>query len=290
MKTIKWILRTICALFFSVSLGVLGACELPDSHAVKYEVTGSATSVYVTYEKGGDTYKPIEVSVPWDLSYSAESGDDVYIAAMNKGESATVTVTIYDNDSVFDTSTASGAYATAKASGTLHGYHHSDYHSNWGYYKVICAELHRQGLMDEKIFKADEEFGRYLYSNQRDVLMGYQLWARPVVKWMQESRTVTRIVASIATPWSYEMAYRMGAKEKGSFVGKLLLDVGVPVCRTIGRAMILAGNAGRATGQNRGCRANRSGTVMRRQGGENALQPRHKRETRHLCHFWQTGV
>jgi hypothetical protein len=111
-------------------------------------------------------------------------------------------------------------------------------------YKVICAELHRQGLMDETIFKADEAFGRYLRDNQRDVLLGYQLWAKPVVRWMQKSKTVTRIVASVATPWSYEMAYRMGARDKGSFAGKILMDVGVPVCRTIGRAMILAGNTG----------------------------------------------
>lgn len=242
METSKWILRTVQALCFSGLVGVLCTCELPDSHSVKYEVTGSAVSVYVTYEKEGNTWKPFEASVPWSLSYSAQSGDDVYLAAMNKGASASITVTIYDNNSVFDTSTASGAYATAEASGTLHGYHHSGYSTSSGYYKVICAELHRQGLMDETIFKADEAFGRYLNDNQRDVLIGYQLWARPVVKWMQKSKTVTRIVASVATPWSYEMACRMGVRDKGSFAGKILMDVGVPVCRTLGRAMIWAGN------------------------------------------------
>jgi len=122
----------------------------------------------------------------------------------------------------------------------------------WGYYgimwprppimKVICTELHRQGLMDETIWKADEAFGQDLSDNHRDVLLGYQLWAKPVVKWMQKSTTVTRIVASIATPWSYEMAYRMGARDKGSVEGKILMFVGVPVCRAIGRVMIWAGN------------------------------------------------
>ena len=108
--------------------------------------------------------------------------------------------------------------------------------------KVICAELHRQGLMDETIYKADEAFGRYLGDNDRDVLLGYQLWAKPVVKWMQRSKTATRIVASLATPWSYEMAYRVGARDKGTVEGKFLMFVGVPVCRAIGRAMIWAGN------------------------------------------------
>jgi hypothetical protein len=95
--------------------------------------------------------------------------------------------------------------------------------------------------MDETIFEADEAFGRYLRDNHRDVLLGYQLWAKPVVKWMQKSKIVTRIVASVATPWSYEMSYRMGARDRGTFAGKLLMDVGVPTCRTVGRAMIWAG-------------------------------------------------
>jgi hypothetical protein len=104
--------------------------------------------------------------------------------------------------------------------------------------KVICAELHRQGLMDDAIYAADEAFGRYLRYNQHDVLLGYQLWAKPVAQWMQKSRMVTNIVASLATPWSYEMAYRMGARDKGNAEGKILMDIGVPVCRAIGRAMI----------------------------------------------------
>ena len=109
--------------------------------------------------------------------------------------------------------------------------------------KVICAELHRQGLMDEAIWKADEAFGEYLRNNHREVLLGYQVWAKPVVNWMQKSRTITKIVASVATPWSYEMAYRMGARDEGSFVGKILMDVGVPVCRTIGRVAMWTGNS-----------------------------------------------
>jgi hypothetical protein len=108
--------------------------------------------------------------------------------------------------------------------------------------KVICAELHRQGLMDEIIFKADEAFGRHLRDSHRDVLLGYQLWAKPVVRWMQKSRTVTRIVASVATPWAYEMAYRMGARNKGSFAGTILMDAGVPICKIIGWALTWAGN------------------------------------------------
>jgi hypothetical protein len=102
---------------------------------------------------------------------------------------------------------------------------------------VICTELHRQGLMDEAIFKADEAFGRYLRDNQKEVLIGYHFWARPIVRLMQKSHGFAQIVNVLAKPWSYEMAYRVGARDKGSFVGKILMDVGVPVCRIIGRVV-----------------------------------------------------
>ena len=98
--------------------------------------------------------------------------------------------------------------------------------------------------MDEAIFKADEAFGRYLRDNQKEVLLGYHLWAKPVVSLMQKSCAFTQIVNVLATPWSYEMAYRMGARDKGSFAGRILMDVGVPVCRAIGWAVIWAGEKG----------------------------------------------
>jgi hypothetical protein len=94
--------------------------------------------------------------------------------------------------------------------------------------------------MDEAVFKADEAFGRYLRDNQKDVLIGYHFWAKPVVSFMQKSRAFTQIVNVLARPWSYEMAYRIGARDKGNFAGKILMEVGVPVCRTIGRVVIWA--------------------------------------------------
>jgi hypothetical protein len=96
--------------------------------------------------------------------------------------------------------------------------------------------------MDEAIFKADEAFGRFLRDNQKEVLIGYHFWAKPVVSFMQKSHIFTQIVNVLAKPWSIEMAYRMGARDEGSFAGKILMDVGVPICRVIGRAAIWAGS------------------------------------------------
>jgi hypothetical protein len=118
--------------------------------------------------------------------------------------------------------------------------------------KVICAELHRQGLMDKTIFEADEAFGRYLRDNHKDVLLGYHLWAKPLVKWMQKSKTVTEIVNLVATPWSYEMAHVMGERDKGSTTGKILMFIGIPVCRIIGKVVPSAHTVGLEGGQVRG--------------------------------------
>ncbi|MBN2551222.1 MAG: hypothetical protein JXB06_00570, partial [Spirochaetales bacterium] len=102
---------------------------------------------------------------------------------------------------------------------------------------VICSELYRQGLMSETVFRADQAFGRYLAENDQYTLLGYHFWARPVVEMMQSSKTVTKIVCLIAKPWALEMAHRMGARENGTVVGKVLMIVGMPVCRIIGRAL-----------------------------------------------------
>jgi hypothetical protein len=103
--------------------------------------------------------------------------------------------------------------------------------------KVICTELHRQGLMDDRIFKADQAYGRRLRAHQQDVYLGYLSWARPVTSLMKKSPAFTRVVSFFAQPWSREMAFRMGATEKGDFAGRLMMDVGEPLCRGLGRVL-----------------------------------------------------
>jgi hypothetical protein len=102
---------------------------------------------------------------------------------------------------------------------------------------VICSELYRQGLMSYTVFRADQAFGRNLAKNDKYILLGYHFWAKPIVKIMQKSKMVTKIVCVVAKPWSLEMAYEMGAREKGTVVGKILMFVGIPVCRIIGKAI-----------------------------------------------------
>ena len=104
-----------------IYLAMIG-CDNPldSSIDVKYEVSGTASTVDVTYENSdGGTSQESDVEVPWSYSFTGHPGDFVYISAQNQGQTGTVTVTIYNDGDVFKTSTSEGAYVIATASGSL---------------------------------------------------------------------------------------------------------------------------------------------------------------------------
>lgn len=96
--------------------------------------------------------------------------------------------------------------------------------------KVICTELHRQGLLDDATFEADQEFGKFMRETYPQVMIGYWTLALPVVALMQKSKLFTYLVSLIAKPWAKHMAYLMGVREKDHFVGRLIMTVGKPLC------------------------------------------------------------
>jgi hypothetical protein len=86
------------------------------THAVRYEVTGSADCVSMTYTNAsGGTSQEADMAVPWSESFTAEDGEFLYISAQNKTEYGSVTVTIYVDNVPVETSTSSGAYVIAEA-------------------------------------------------------------------------------------------------------------------------------------------------------------------------------
>ena len=101
-------------------------------------------------------------------------------------------------------------------------------------HSIICTELHRQGLMPDDIYRADEAFGKLLRGKCPLILKGYYFWARPVVQHMRKSKLFTKIVHMIAKPWYLEMAHIIDKKHKGSFAGEILMIIGIPLCWLIG--------------------------------------------------------
>lgn len=96
---------------------------------------------------------------------------------------------------------------------------------------VICTELHRQGYLSDAIYKADQEFGGTL---PHEVLRGYHGWALPWVKVMRASTLAARLTWLVARPWSQHMAFKMGVVEKDSRIGRIVMNVGLPLCEFMG--------------------------------------------------------
>jgi hypothetical protein len=88
--------------------------------SVTYYVTGSASSVSVTYQNGtGGTEQRDAVSLPWNATFDMDEGDFVYLAAQNQGDSGTVTCSIRADGQLVKQSTSTGAYVIASCSGSV---------------------------------------------------------------------------------------------------------------------------------------------------------------------------
>ena len=115
---------------------------------------------------------------------------------------------------------------------------------------IICTKLFELGLLDSKIYEADEAFGKMVREQNPKVYEGYIRWASIVVDWMngsgpdimfwikdaelrkkKQQEMVTKWTHRIATPWAEHMAYKMGAIEKDNKVGKFIMAVGFPICK-----------------------------------------------------------
>ena len=85
---------------------------------IVYEITGTATYASVTLNNGGGgTEQYSNVSIPWSYTEKSFSDNFLYVSAQNQGDRGTVTVKIYVDGELFKTSTSSGAYVIASASG-----------------------------------------------------------------------------------------------------------------------------------------------------------------------------
>jgi hypothetical protein len=95
------------------------ASVFSNSHTVTYKVTGSASSVDVTYNNAqGGTQQISGASVPWSQTFTADSGAFLYLA-QNKSDSGTVETEIDVDGKPLKQSQYSGAYTIANVSDTL---------------------------------------------------------------------------------------------------------------------------------------------------------------------------
>jgi len=106
-------------------------------------------------------------------------------------------------------------------------------------FTVICTELYRQKITSKEMLMADLKYGRCVLQNDPYTYIGYHTWAKHAVKLMRKSKLFTKFICIFALPWEKEMAYRMGFLKKGNLFGYVLMELGVPVCRFIGKQVNL---------------------------------------------------
>ena len=100
---------------------------------------------------------------------------------------------------------------------------------------VICTEAHRQGYISDEWLKADEEFVQKY--GDKTILLGYYSWAKPLVNIMQKSPEMSNLMIPFSIEWAKEMAYIMDYSEEGSEIGKILIEIGMPLSKDLGKIL-----------------------------------------------------
>jgi len=100
---------------------------------------------------------------------------------------------------------------------------------------VICTELYVQGYLPKDVLRADREFGKLIRKWDPVVFEGYLTWARPVVYLMTKSKIFSWLMSLIFVPWANDMAFQMGMDGKRSKFGEMVMRVGYPFSKMVGR-------------------------------------------------------
>lgn len=108
--------------------------------------------------------------------------------------------------------------------------------------KVICTALHGLGLLPDDVYELDAAFGQRVNREDPALGDGYRLWANPVAEYIKGDRLGSKLARILITPiakaWAAQMAHMMRPSDYApNLAGKVVMAVGHPVCRTIGRLM-----------------------------------------------------
>ena len=118
--------------------------------------------------------------------------------------------------------------------------------------KIVCAKLFDLGMMSHNVWAADQAYGQMLRKTDKSVYRGYIRWARIVTAWMEgkgpdfmvwikdkkqrqkaQQKAMIDMAYKIGNPWSQHMAYLMGAVERDNAMGRILMNIGRPICRVV---------------------------------------------------------
>lgn len=92
--------------------------------------------------------------------------------------------------------------------------------------KIICDLLYKQGYLPKHIWEADQKFGQLMMRENTKGLLGYLIWAEPVVDFLTKKPQYSKYFYLITKPWSEHMAYMMGVLPNDNKFGKVIHTIG----------------------------------------------------------------
>jgi hypothetical protein len=107
---------------------------------------------------------------------------------------------------------------------------------------VICTELKNQGKLDAELYSVASVYFRNNLS--QDTLEGYWAWAISYAERMKHNKLATSLARPLAHGRAVEIAHRIDPSKypKSSFLGKLTIWLGEPICSLIGKSIRLFKN------------------------------------------------
>ena len=96
--------------------------------------------------------------------------------------------------------------------------------------KVLCGEMNRQGFLSDKLYRADSQYAKTM---DREIIKGYHLWAKPLVKKMKKSPLLVIMARPLVIAWAEHMAYKMNVIKNDNMIGNILETIGAPICKLI---------------------------------------------------------
>ena len=76
------------------------------------------------------------------------------------------------------------------------------------------------------MWDADERYGEMMFETDPKLVIGYQMWARSVVKYMRKNPNNTKFAYWLFKSWTEYMGYKMGVVEKPTLRGKFTNWIG----------------------------------------------------------------
>ena len=98
--------------------------------------------------------------------------------------------------------------------------------------KVICTELHRQGLLSREDQLLGLRYVREHLTSRHE--RGYHVWAIPVVRRMRRSKRATAFWHRLAKARADHIAFTYGDESRRNRWGQLLCAIGHPTCYLLG--------------------------------------------------------